>query len=123
MCEADDRDTGAVGVEFAAEIKTNHPQRVSLIHSRNALLSNEPLPDEFKERTLKVLQEEGVDVILGERPTVHVDNDIFKIDFGEGKETGAAAFVINATTSSAPSTQFLSSDLLDKDGYVKVTGQ
>lgn len=52
---------GAVGVEMAGEIKRTWPESlVTLIHSRPSLLSSEPLPAEFKETTLKILEESGV---------------------------------------------------------------
>jgi len=39
---------GAVGVEIATELKVVMPDlKVTLVHSRNRLLSSEPLPDEF----------------------------------------------------------------------------
>jgi NADH dehydrogenase FAD-containing subunit len=56
---------GAVGVEMAAEIKRTWPESlVTLVQSRSTLLSSEPLPAEFKETTLKMLEEAGVQVRL-----------------------------------------------------------
>jgi NADH dehydrogenase FAD-containing subunit len=53
---------------MAAYIKVQFPAcRVSLVHSRDALLSSEPLPSEFKAKALDLLREGGVDVILGQR--------------------------------------------------------
>jgi hypothetical protein len=43
---------------MAAEIKLVYPdQTVTLIHSRDKLLSSEPLPDFFKETSLAELKE------------------------------------------------------------------
>ena len=53
---------------MAAELKVVEPsQKVTLIHLRDKLLSSEPLPDEFKDRTLSVLREAGVEVMLNDR--------------------------------------------------------
>ncbi|KAB5584864.1 putative AMID-like mitochondrial oxidoreductase [Coniochaeta sp. 2T2.1] len=60
---------GAVGVEMAADIKSYFPEkRVMLVHSRGQLLPR--FGKRLHEHVLKVLTELGVDVRLGERPTV-----------------------------------------------------
>ncbi|KAJ6127595.1 hypothetical protein N7523_003207 [Penicillium sp. IBT 18751x] len=78
---------GAVGVEFAGKIKQYYPQsQVTLIHSQDQLLKNEPLPDEFKTQALKLLQEQGIRVIFNQRPTVtQVEERRFEIRFADGK--------------------------------------
>ncbi|TLD39663.1 pyridine nucleotide-disulfide oxidoreductase AMID-like [Venturia nashicola] len=59
---------GAVGIEMATELKTvSADLDVTLIHSRSKLLSAEPLPDEFKDKTLDLVRESGVKVILDHR--------------------------------------------------------
>jgi NADH dehydrogenase FAD-containing subunit len=53
---------------MAAEVKLAHPTKsVQLIHSHEKLLSSEPLPDDLKDKTLSLLKEGGVDVLLGQR--------------------------------------------------------
>lgn len=113
---------GAVGIEIAAEAKYNNPEvDVTLIHSKPQLLSNEPLPEVFKERALAVMEEEGVEVILNQRATVlgPVDIGVQKIQLTDGR-TIDAGIVINATSKSTPNTQSLPTEALDEDGYVKV---
>lgn len=57
---------GALGVEFATDIKSVYPdKKVTLIHSRKQLLPN--FDEKVHEVALKRLQELGVDVVLGER--------------------------------------------------------
>jgi hypothetical protein len=110
-----------VGIEFAGEMAHNHPSiKVSLIHSREHLLSNEPLTDEFKVQTAEVLREEGVDVILNQRPSINTDekgNQILR--FKDGTET-RPGFVFDATSKWTPITNYLSADAVDHEGYVKI---
>ncbi|KAJ2008175.1 hypothetical protein GGI04_001248 [Coemansia thaxteri] len=59
---------GAVGIEMAADIKSDFPDKqVTLIHSR-ALPIPGPFKDEFRRSVVDILQRDiGVDVVLGER--------------------------------------------------------
>ncbi|KAK9693592.1 hypothetical protein K7432_013854 [Basidiobolus ranarum] len=59
---------GAVGIEMAADVKCDFPEKdVTLIHSR-ALPIPGPFKDEFRQETVRILKEDiGVNVILGER--------------------------------------------------------
>jgi hypothetical protein len=99
----------------------NHPSiKVSLIHSRELLLSNEPLTDEFKAQTAEVLREEGVEIILNQRPNLETDEEGNQIlRFKDGTET-RPGFVFNATSKWVPVTTFLPAEALDKEGYVKI---
>jgi apoptosis-inducing factor 2 len=116
--------TGAVGIEFAAEIKHNHPSlKVTLIHSRSEVLSSEPLPSEAKQRAKTLLEEEGVEVILGNRASVSkVSNGQFKVLLVNGTEI-QADFVLDTTKKGSATTNCLPSDCLDEQGEVKVTPQ
>lgn len=111
---------------MASEIKLVEPwQKVTLVHSRDRLLSAEPLPDEFKERSLEVLQEAGVNVILGQRAT---DTTAIQSDDGStswrltlsGGQQIVAGHVITAISRSTPTSAYLPPAALDKDGYVKI---
>ncbi|KAG9762922.1 FAD/NAD(P)-binding domain-containing protein, partial [Aureobasidium melanogenum] len=117
---------GAVGIEMASEIKVVEPwQQVTLVHSRDNLLSAEPLPDDFKERSLEVLQEAGVKVVLGQRV---IDSTAVQAEDGSkawrltlsGGQQIAAGHVITAISRSTPTSTYLPSTALDKDGYVKI---
>ncbi|KAL2009820.1 hypothetical protein VTN00DRAFT_5627 [Thermoascus crustaceus] len=100
---------GAVGTEFAAEIKHYHPeQRVILIHSRSTVLSNEPLPEALKENTLKTLKRDGVEIILE-----------IRLQLSNGDEL-VAGHTIWATSRHLPRTDFLPPESLNENGFVKV---
>lgn len=117
---------GAVGIEMAAELKLVHPSlTVKLVHSREKLLSSEPLPDDFKDRTLSVLHETGVEVIMGCRVTettpleTGVNTTGFKLTLSDGTSI-VAGQVINATSTSLPSTSYFPRVALDEEGFVRV---
>ncbi|XP_075932641.1 ferroptosis suppressor protein 1 isoform X2 [Anarhichas minor] len=58
---------GSTGVEMAAEIKTEYPdKKVVLIHSRIALADPELLPS-VRQQAKEVLLEKGVELLLGEK--------------------------------------------------------
>ncbi|EKG13084.1 hypothetical protein MPH_09760 [Macrophomina phaseolina MS6] len=114
---------GAVGIEFAGEIKSYHPHnRVILIHSRDELLSNEPLPAEFKSQALSGLEELGVEVVLGQRADVSAEDGVSKITLTNGR-TINAGYVFPAASRFSPNTECLPSNAVDEAGYVKVTSQ
>jgi NADH dehydrogenase FAD-containing subunit len=119
--------TGAVGIEFAAEIKVEFPaKRVILIHSRSSLLSGESLPEEFKLEALRLLRENGVEVILGNRVIgdKETEDDVEnrpqrELLLSDGLSIKASK-VLYATKKHLPRTSFLPKDCLDEDGFVKV---
>lgn len=117
---------GAVGIEMAAELKLVRPEtRVTLVHSRDRLLSAEPLPDECKERAGELVREAGVEVKLGKRlaDTVVTTDDnggeVTEVRFEDG-ETMRASKVVVAISKSVPSTGFLPASVKDEEGFVKV---
>jgi apoptosis-inducing factor 2 len=106
-------------------VKHNHPsQRVTLIHSRNELLSNEPLPSDFKERALIILGEEGVDVTLNQRAIVetteNAEETVSTITLSNGEKI-TANHIIWATSKNVPNTNCIPQEILDDNGFVKVT--
>lgn len=77
--------------------------RVTLIHARDHLLSKEPVPVEFKSRVLQLLREQGVNVILQERPIVEdLSDGTSYVKFDNGDRIHAAV-VIMAVASISPS--------------------
>ncbi|KAF2138332.1 uncharacterized protein K452DRAFT_234319 [Aplosporella prunicola CBS 121167] len=116
---------GAVGIEFAAEIKQHHPHnRVVLIHSRQSLLSNEPLPQEFKDRAAQLLRAEGVELVLGQRATMAKSADgvtatSTTVTLTDGRSIVAGA-VFDAVSRFTPNTSFLPREAVDAEGYVFV---
>lgn len=111
---------------MAAELKLAQPQtKVTLIHSRDRLLSSEPLPDELREKTLELLQEAGVEVILGKRvknstmPTTG-GHDLTVLPLSDGTEI-KASHVIDAVSRPTPSTAYLPPNTLDPEKFVKIS--
>lgn len=112
---------------MAAEIKLREPQqKVTLIQSREKLLSSEPLPDEFKNRALEVLRATGVEVILGNRviksESIQTPNKapLIKLTMGDGSEI-MTSFVIRAASQSVPITSYLPKEVLNPNGYAQIT--
>ena len=113
---------GAVGIEFAGEIKKYYPQiAVTLVHSRDQVLSSEPLPSELKERVKTLLAEEGVDVILNSRATVtELINGQHSVALANGP-TLTADFVIDSTRKGSPTTHILPRSCLNAAGEILVS--
>jgi NADH dehydrogenase FAD-containing subunit len=112
---------GAVGVEFAAEIKQYYPSiSVTLVHSRAEVLSSEPLPSDVKERTRILLEEEGVEVVLGSRASVaETANGQFTVTLAKG-DVITADFVIDSTKKGTPTTDVLPDECLNEDKEIMV---
>ena len=112
---------GAVGIEFAAEIKNYYPGiNVTLIHSRNQVLSSEPLPSPVKDQVGKMLTEEGVNVILGNRASITEQaNGEFNVKLADGTVL-TADFVIDSTKKGEPTTGTLPKECLNEDGEIMV---
>ncbi|KAI1815255.1 FAD/NAD(P)-binding domain-containing protein [Poronia punctata] len=117
---------GAVGIEMAAELKHISPDlQVTLAHSRDKLLSAEPLPDNVKDCALDLTEETGVEVLLNHRlaattPVKQADGSMtYHVEFTNGHKM-VASEVVTAISSSVPSTTYLPSSALDEDGYVNV---
>tara|TARA_R110002060_G_scaffold27857_1_gene37780 strand:+ start:313 stop:681 length:369 start_codon:yes stop_codon:yes gene_type:complete len=111
---------------MAAEIKMVQPtQKVTLIHSRDKLLSSEPLPDDFKDRSAEVLVEGGVELIVNERVTENVEVELtdgsprYRLTLSSGKQIFAGK-VIFAVSQSVPTTTFMPESTLDANGFVKI---
>ncbi|KAJ4267370.1 hypothetical protein NW762_003475 [Fusarium torreyae] len=117
---------GAVGIEMAAELKMVKPHlKVTLVHSRDKLLSSEGLPDETKDVALKLVKEGGVEVLMNHRlaSTKKVETDDgsnkYEIEFTNGNKTFASE-VIMAISKSVPTSTYLPASALDEEGYVKI---
>ncbi|KAK4162359.1 hypothetical protein QBC43DRAFT_215319 [Cladorrhinum sp. PSN259] len=123
---------GAVGIEMAAELKLVRPElNVTLVHSREKLLSSEPLPDEVKDKSLELLRESGVEVLMGRRvKSTQAINDeegkgggaFYRVTF-EGEDDGKTMLadqVSFAISRPVPATQFLSKSVKDEEGYVRI---
>ncbi|OLN95354.1 Apoptosis-inducing factor-like protein A [Colletotrichum chlorophyti] len=119
---------GAVGIEMAAELKLVEPNtKVTLVHSRDKLLSSEGLSDECKDKALELVKEAGVDVLLNHRlkETRKLDTPAeggrarYEIEFANGDKL-LASEVVMAISRSVPSTDYFPAAAKDDEGYVKV---
>lgn len=116
---------GAVGVEMAAELKLVKPDvKVTLVHSREKLLSSERLPDETKDRALELLKEAGVEVLLGHRlassKEIVVDGaPRHEVVFTNGTVV-VASQVVMAMSNIQPTTSYLPRTAVNDEGYVKI---
>lgn len=112
---------------MAAEIKLIMPtQRVTLIHSRDTLLSSEPLPDDFRKRSRTALEETGVELIMGQRVLKTLDltgedgSHYSELHLDSGARV-VAGYVIYAISKGVPSTEYMPEASLDEQRYVRVT--
>jgi pyruvate/2-oxoglutarate dehydrogenase complex dihydrolipoamide dehydrogenase (E3) component len=120
--------TGAVGIEMAAELKVIEPSvRVTLVHSRDKLLSSEGLPDDCKDKALELLLESGVEVLMNHRlggtRKLETEDGSSKIEItfsSPENKTMIASEVIMAVSKSIPTTEYLPTDAVDKEGYIKI---
>jgi thioredoxin reductase len=111
---------------MAAELKLVQPQlRVTLVHSRDKLLSSEPLPDEVKDRSLELVREAGVDVLMTHRLdrvdeiTDETGHKCLRVHFTNGHSMLADQVSV-AVSRSIPATGYLPGSVLDEEGYVKI---
>lgn len=117
---------GAVGIEMAAELKHVKPHlKVTLAHSRDKLLSSEPLPDECKDKALDLVKETGVDVLMSHRlaSSTKVDSpdgsSKYEVEFTNGHKMTASA-VVMALSKSISTASYLPSSATDAEGLVKI---
>ncbi|KAK5627866.1 hypothetical protein RRF57_003581 [Xylaria bambusicola] len=117
---------GAVGIEMAAELKYLKPSvHVTLAHSRDKLLSAEPLPDMVKDCACELAEQGGVEVLLNHRLAGHTPvksadgSDLYEVEFTNGHKMTASE-VIMAISRSVPSTSYLPQQALNSEGYVNV---
>lgn len=111
---------------MAAELKEVQPHvKVTLAHSREKLLSAEPLPDNVKECARDLTVDAGVEVLLNHRlksktPVKNEDGtEVFEVEFENGHKMTASQ-VIMAVSRSEPSTTYLPLDALNEDRYVHI---
>ncbi|KAK7414731.1 hypothetical protein QQX98_006415 [Neonectria punicea] len=117
---------GAVGIEMAAELKMVKPHiKVTLVHSRDKLLSSEGLPDETKDRALELLKIGGVEVLMSHRVanTKKLEttdgSTKHEIEFTNGHKMFASE-VVMAISKSTRTSNYLPDSAVDEEGYVKI---
>lgn len=111
---------------MAAELKLVHPHcGVTLIHSREKLLSAEPLPDETKDKALELIHDADVKVLMSHRldkteeVTTNDGSKCLKLSFTNGHSI-LASQVIMAISKSSPSSTFLPKEAMADGGFVKI---
>ncbi|UKZ71647.1 uncharacterized protein TrAtP1_012598 [Trichoderma atroviride] len=117
---------GACGIEMAAELKLVKPHlQVTLVHSRDKLMSSEPLPDECKDKSLDMVKEAGVQVLMNHRlassnKVVAPDGaSKYEVEFTNGHKM-VASQVIMALSKSTSTASYLPSSATDSEGLVKI---
>jgi len=114
-----DGPTGAVGIEMSAEMKVHFPQcEVILVHSRDTLLSTEPLTDEYKSIAYNLLTQQGVEVILGQRVVDELAEGDGKVIVLSGGDTIKCDKVIYTAQQQGANTTFVPSEVLDTKGCI-----
>lgn len=105
---------------MAAETKMVYPgTKVTLIHSRDHLLSSEPLPIAFAEETLKLLRENNVVVVLGKRVIDVTSDEKKELKLSDGTSI-FASHVISAISKPISTARYLPKEVLDEEKQVKV---
>lgn len=111
---------------MAAELKLLQPDtEVTLAHSRETLLSAEPLPTEVKDKALELLREANVNVLMSHRleatevAKAEDQSECLELKFTNGHFMRASE-VIMAVSKSIPTTTYLPRAALDEEGYVKI---
>lgn len=98
--------------------------KVTLIHSRQRILSSEDLPDEFKDVALNLVHEAGVETILGARVKDTIkktdsNSTLYEVVLSDDRRI-QADFVINAISKFHPTATYLPSTAVDEEGYIKI---
>ncbi len=111
---------------MAAELKVSQPHvKVTLAHSRDKLLSAEPLPDSAKECAGELVVETGVELLLNHRLASskpakdEAGRGLYEVEFTNGHRM-LASEVIVAVSQSVPSTDFFPAAALNEAGLVNV---
>ncbi|OAA47499.1 Pyridine nucleotide-disulfide oxidoreductase, NAD-binding domain protein [Beauveria brongniartii RCEF 3172] len=117
---------GAVGIEMAGELKVVHPHiDVTLVHSRDKLLSSEGLSDECKDTTLALLREAGVKVLLNHRlsKSTRVEttdgSTKYDIEFTNGHKMNASEIIMAVSQPTSTAT-YMPTTALDENQLVKI---
>lgn len=94
--------------------------KVTLVHSRDHLLSSEPLPSDFAIETLRLLRENKVEVVLEKRVLNVVANEKKKeVKLSDGT-TIFASHVISAISKPIPTARYLPREALDEQKQIRV---
>ncbi|KAM3526777.1 hypothetical protein NHJ13051_003303, partial [Beauveria bassiana] len=117
---------GAVGIEMAGELKVVHPGiDVTLVHSRDKLLSSEGLSDECKDTTLALLREAGVKVLLNHRlsKSTRVEttdgSTKYDVEFTNGHKMTASEIIMAVSQPTSTAT-YMPTTALDENQLVKI---
>ncbi|XP_004386432.1 ferroptosis suppressor protein 1 [Trichechus manatus latirostris] len=126
---------GSAGVEMAAEIKTEYPQKeVTLIHSQAVLADKELLPC-VRQEVKEILLRKGVQLLLSERVSnleelpVNVCRDYIKVQTDKGTEVATNLVILcsgikinSSAYRSAFESRLVSNGALRVNEYLQVEG-
>ncbi|XP_077115388.1 ferroptosis suppressor protein 1 isoform X1 [Ranitomeya variabilis] len=119
---------GVAGVEMAAEVKTDYPEKeVTLIHSKTALADVELLPH-VRETIKEILLEKGVKLVLGQRVsnlkdlTLNIVQENMELHLDKDTEVITADLILSCTGSRINSSCYIDSfgDKVSSNGALKV---
>ena len=106
---------------MSAEMKVHFPQcEVILVHSRDTLLSAEPLTAEYKSIAYNLLTQQGVEVILNQRVVDELAEAHGRVVVLSSGETIKCDKVIYTAQQQGANTTFLPPAILDTKGCIKV---
>jgi NADH dehydrogenase FAD-containing subunit len=112
---------GAVGIEYAGEIKDFYPEkRVTIVHGNKQLLNN-AYPDKFRRRLERVIRDRDVDIVFNDYVDTIPQGTVSQVITRKGKTIQAD--LVLSTRGATPNTEFLRSlgvDTLTKTGHVKI---
>ncbi|XP_069609319.1 ferroptosis suppressor protein 1 isoform X1 [Ranitomeya imitator] len=119
---------GVAGVEMAAEVKTDYPEKeVTLIHSKIALADVELLPH-VRETIKDILLEKGVKLVLGQRVSnlkelsLNIVQENMELHLDKDTEVITADLILSCTGSRINSSCYIDSfgDKVSSNGALKV---
>lgn len=105
---------GLVGIELAGEISEKYTtKKIKIIHSKEKLI--ERTPERASKHAEKILRKRGVEILLNE---IAKDYKNKKVKTENGKEIRAD--IVFFCTGIIPNSGFISENLKDKKGHIKV---
>ncbi|KAL1740886.1 hypothetical protein HDZ31DRAFT_46573 [Schizophyllum fasciatum] len=109
---------GAVGIEFAGEIKEFHPdKKVTIVHGADLLL-NDTYPTKFRKAFESRLRAKGVDIIYEDYVENIPEGPVTSITTKKGKQIQTD--LILPAFGAKPNTSFLPASFLNQTNHVKV---
>ncbi|GAM37309.1 AMID-like mitochondrial oxidoreductase [Talaromyces pinophilus] len=110
---------GALGVEFAGEIAEAHPDiEVTLLTNSDNVLSG--LREPTRQKAAKILKQKGVKILANKTVTSASKDSASKWNVVTADGQVLTADIYVSTTGLLPNNEFITSSLLNKNGWVEV---